>query len=219
MADIMQAAHIVFAEKGFSDALMSDIAERAGIVEGSIYRFFASKRELLIKLLEQWCESLVAEDDSQLAGIRGTWNRLRFVIHRHLTTIKREPALTRLLLQDLRSAADYRKLNLFQLNKAYTSRIAVIVKDAVASGEFRTGIPPSLVRDMVYGAAEHRTWAFLRNEGDFDIDTVADGITDLIYRGLAVSSAPDPLAATTERLERVAGRLEALATSGSKTRA
>src|SRR3712207_9136560 len=36
ISDIMIAARAVFAEKGYSDALVSDIAERAGVVEGSI---------------------------------------------------------------------------------------------------------------------------------------------------------------------------------------
>lgn len=45
IADIMIAAQAVFTTKGYESALISDIAERAGVVDGSIYRFFANKRE------------------------------------------------------------------------------------------------------------------------------------------------------------------------------
>jgi hypothetical protein len=69
---------------------------------------------------------------------------------------------------------------------------------------------------MIYGCIEHRTWAFLRNEGDFDLEQTADGITDIIYRGLAVTPGEtDPLAATVRRLETVADRLERLAPAHS----
>jgi hypothetical protein len=61
---------------------------------------------------------------------------------------------------------------------------------------------------MVYGAVEHRTWAFLRNEGDFDIEKTADGITELIYRGLAKSPAKDPIAQSALRLEKAIAKLE-----------
>jgi TetR/AcrR family fatty acid metabolism transcriptional regulator len=210
VADILLAAKQVFTERGYNEALISDIAERAGVVEGSIYRFFQNKRDLLIKMVEHWYEDLLAHDEAQLQGVRGTWNRIRFMVHHHLATIRREPALSRLVFQELRPDTEYRNTRLFQLNQAYTHRIVDIVKAAMVSDEFRSDMSPSLVRDMIYGAVEHRTWAFLRNEGDFNTEETADGITDLIYRGLAKSATAEPLAKTTIRLEAVAARLESV---------
>ena len=40
VAEIMQAARAVFIEKGYEEALLSDIAERADVVEGSIIPLF-----------------------------------------------------------------------------------------------------------------------------------------------------------------------------------
>ncbi len=211
IADILQAARDVFTEKGYHEALISDIADRAGVVEGSIYRFFANKRDLLVKTVEHWYEDMLADDEEQFRGVRGTWNRIRFVVHHHLATIRREPALSRLVFQELRPDPDYRKTRLFQLNQAYTHRIVEIVKAAMASREFRSDVPPSLVRDMVYGAVEHRTWAFLRNEGDFNIDETADGVTELVYRGLVMQPSEEPAAKLTRRLEMAVEKLEALA--------
>lgn len=213
IADIMLAARAVFTEKGYSEALISDIAERAGVVEGSIYRFFANKRDLLVRVVEHWYEEMLARNDEQFTSVRGTWNRIRFVVHLHLSSIRREPALSRLVFQELRPDPDYRKTRLFQLNQTYTHRIIDVVKEAMAAGEFRADVSPSLVRDLIYGCIEHRTWAFLRNEGDFEIDATADSITDIVYRGLAVDpdGTRDPLEDTLERLERVAARLERIA--------
>jgi hypothetical protein len=115
------------------------------------------------------------------------------------------------VFQELRPDPDYRKTRLFQLNQAYTHRLVDIVKAAMAAGEFKTMVPASLVRDMVYGAVEHRTWSFLRNEGDFNVDETADGITEIIYQGLAKSAAQEPVEQTARRLEKVAERLETLA--------
>ena len=213
IADILRAARDVFTENGYNEALVSDIAERAGVVEGSIYRFFANKRDLLVKTVEHWYEDMLAHDEVQFRAIRGTWNRIRFVVHHHLASIRREPALSRLVLAELRADPDYRKTRLFQLNQAYTHRIVEIVKEATASGELRADVAPTLVRDMVFGAVEHRTWAFLRNEGEFQIDETADGIAELIYRGLLRQPREELTSKTTLRLERVVGRLEALVKS------
>jgi TetR/AcrR family transcriptional regulator, fatty acid metabolism regulator protein len=209
VADIMSAAREVFTEKGYSDALISDIAERAGIVEGSIYRFFENKRDLLIRMVERWYEDMLARDEKQFGSTTGTWNRIRLIVHHHLSTIRDEPALSRLVFQELRPDREYRRTRVFQLNQQYTQRIIEIVKAAAASGEFRSDTPPSLVRDMIFGAVEHRTWAFLRNEGDFNLDETADGITEIIYRGLAATQSSDE-SGTMARLEKAVERLETL---------
>lgn len=215
IADIMQAARQVFTERGYADALISEIAERAGVVEGSIYRFFTNKHDLLVRVVETWYEGMLQRDAEQFAATRGTWNQIRYIVHHHLASIRREPALSRLVFQELRPDPNYRKTRLFQLNQAYTHRIIDVVRAAVATGEFRADVAPPLVRDMLYGAIEHLTWAYLRNEGDFDLVATTDALTDMIYRALAATPAPrtadDPLGDVVRRLERVADRLEGAA--------
>ena len=204
----MTAARAVFCERGYAEASITEIAQRAGVVEGSIYRYFASKRELLIKVVEDWYQEMLADYDQQLQSVRGTWNRLRFMIWKHLSTIHREPALCRLVFAELRPGAEYRSTGVFELNRAYTNRTLDILREGIAAGELRADIPLTLVRDLVYGCIEHHTWAFLRGEGDFAVDETADAITDIVHRGLAVGAASRDEA--DERLERVSSRLERL---------
>jgi AcrR family transcriptional regulator len=209
VADIMLTARAVFCEKGYNDAVISEIAERAGVVEGTIYRYFAGKRDLLIKVVEHWYEEILTDYDRQLAGIRGTWNRLRFMIWRHLSVIHNDPAMCRLIFNELRSGHEYRETAVFELNREYTNRTLAIIQDAMDSGEFRAGIPLRIVRDMIYGGIEHHIWSFLRGEGNFSPDESADAITDIIHRGLARPGAViDRSEQAIRRLEEVAERLE-----------
>ncbi len=209
VADIMLTARAVFSEKGYSDAMIAEIAERAGVVEGTIYRYFSGKRELLIKVVEDWYEEMLTDYDRQLHGIRGTWNRLRFMIWRHLSVIHNDPAMCRLIFNELRSGPEYRETAVFELNREYTNRTLAIVQEAMDSGEFRAGIPLRIVREMIYGGVEHHTWAYLRGEGDFSPEDSADAITDIIYRGLVRSGvAIDRGEEAIRRLEEVADRLE-----------
>jgi AcrR family transcriptional regulator len=213
VADIMETARIVFCEKGYTDAVIAEIAERVGIVEGTIYRYFTGKRDLLIKVVEHWYEEMLSDYGQQLQGIRGTWNRLRFMIWRHLTVIHDDPAMIRLIFNELRSGPDYRGTAVFELNREYTQLTLAIVQDAMETGEFRAGIPLRVVRDMIYGGIEHHAWAFLRGDGDFSPAESADAITDIIYHGLAnpAIAASDATGRTLRRLEDVADRLEKLA--------
>lgn len=212
--DIMAAARQVFAERGYDDASITDIASKAGVVEGSIYRFFESKRHLLTRVVEHWFEEMLQVDAAQFSGIRGTWNRIRFIIYHHLMSIKREPALSRLMLQELRLDPNYRTSKLFHLNQSYTHRVSEVVKEAMETGEFRNDVSPSFVRDLIFGCIEHRTWAFLRNEGDFDVEDTANKLTDMVYRGLVQGqgsvSEPDEgdMQRIVDRLQCLVDRLE-----------
>jgi len=210
IADLMRAAREVFAEKGYDAASVAEIAERAGLVEGNIYRHFENKRALLVKVVEDWYEEMLSDYDQHLQGIVGTRNRLRYMIWRHLVTIEKEPALCRLVFGELRSGADYRETMVFELNREYTHRTVDILREGMKSGEFRADVPVDLVRDMIYGCIEHHTWAYLRGEGKFSAAASADAITDVVYAGLSSrpQSAGEPVATSVRRLEAIVDRLE-----------
>ena len=89
-AHIMAAAREVIAEKGYEKTLIADIAKRAGVVEGTIYRYFHNKRDLLIKVAEVWFSEQLTSD-SQLDSIQGVQNKLQYLAWRTLSIIKREP--------------------------------------------------------------------------------------------------------------------------------
>ncbi|MBY0610923.1 MAG: TetR/AcrR family transcriptional regulator [Beijerinckiaceae bacterium] len=211
IAEIMQAARAVFVEKGYEDALLSDIAVRADVVEGSIYRYFENKRDLLVKVIEDWYEDMLSDYDQQLAGIGGTRNRLRYMVWRHLKTIHDEPALCHLMLQIIRSGQDYSQTAVHDLNRKYTRRTLDIIQEGVTAGELRSDISLRLIRDFIYGCVEHRTWAYLRGEGDYDPGEVADMIIELVFAGLEKRSDAGPAPPDDNlmlRLEQAVARLE-----------
>jgi AcrR family transcriptional regulator len=210
VSDIIAAAREVIAERGYENAVIADIAERAGVVEGTIYRYFENKRDLFIRVAESWYEEILLDTRPDQAA-RGSFNRLRQMIWRELALIRQEPALTRFILMELRSDPAYRSMRMFELNRKFTAGVMSLLKEGVASGEFSASIPLKVVRDMIFGGIEHRTWAFLRNEGDFSVDEAADGIAEIVYRGLGNRAADggDPLDRAVARLELVADRIEA----------
>lgn len=211
----MAAAKHVFESKGYDDALISDIAERADIVEGTIYRYFDNKRDLLVKVIEHWYETMLSDYDAQLDGIRGTRNRLRFMIWLHLSAIHDEPALCRLMFQQLRPGADYTSTAVFDLNRQYTRRTVDIVREGIAQGELRPDVSQHVVRDMIYGCVEHRTWAYLRGEGTLDPNAAADAIIDLVFRGLQLAGPKTESQDIAARIDRAVERLEGLTAVGA----
>jgi AcrR family transcriptional regulator len=210
-AEVLDAAAQIFREKGYHETSTAEIAERAGVVEGTVYRYFATKRELLVQVIERAYEEAIADFDVQLQGVTGTWNRLRYLIWRHLKTIADDPALAKLVTYEIKADPNYRDMRVFQLNRAYTRRTVEIIEQAVRSGEFIADVPIPIVRDMIYGCIDHHTWSYVRGEGTFDLNSTADCITRLIYRGLAaqqeVAAHDDSLVRIDKRLTQIEARL------------
>jgi AcrR family transcriptional regulator len=83
-AEILAAAREVFLAQPYEQASITQIAERAGCVVGTIYGYFESKRDLFDAVLSAFYDELIADIEPRFAVIEGTADRLRFLVARHL---------------------------------------------------------------------------------------------------------------------------------------
>jgi len=216
--EILEAARLIFSEKGFERTSMAEIAAKVGIVEGALYKHFGGKRELLFEATRAFYEPLIEATSAELSGVRGARNRLRFVIFRQLQAFVRYPEMCRLIMHDIRPHEDYYGSVVRELNKKSTSAVIAILDQARNDGELTADTPLSLVRDIIFGGIEHLAFRSLAGRGTLDIDHQADHLTDLIWRGLSgdgpknrsnSAGARHPSAEAT-RLQAQVDRLEAL---------
>lgn len=203
---ILHAARDVFCEKGYDQTAVAEIAARMGVVEGTIFKYFPTKRELLLKVLENWYEEMFGDYGRMLAGVTGTRARLRFLVWRHLQTVKEYPLLCRLMFREVRSEQDYHGSDLHAKNRRYTQFLIEVIGEGQKSGEFRKDIPQHLLRDLVYGGIEHHSWNFICGRGDLDADGAADQITSILCDGIAGSTTS--LKQDMQRLSQIASRIE-----------
>ena len=63
--EITRAACAVFAEKGFQNSTMRDVAEATGILAGSLYHHYKSKDDLLVEVLKRFYADSI-EDISRI---------------------------------------------------------------------------------------------------------------------------------------------------------
>src|SRR4026207_1645049 len=84
---ILQAAERVFASKGFFGAKVSDIAEDAGVADGTIYLYFRSKDDLLISLFEEQMERVNSELLRAIEGAPRAPEKLRSFITAYMDLV------------------------------------------------------------------------------------------------------------------------------------
>ena len=101
---------------------------------------------------------------------------------------------------------DYYESDVADLNRRWTSLLVDVVKEGQADGTFRSDVPPTMVRDLVYGGIEHIAWGAATGHGEIDVEDVADGLTRLISEGIGSKpEEPSGLDARVTRLEGLVG--------------
>ena len=78
--DVMQAALGLIAERGFHGAPMAEIAEKAGVAAGTIYRYFESKDVLINELHRELEDKIMAVLQEGYPSVRPLRERFLYLI-------------------------------------------------------------------------------------------------------------------------------------------
>lgn len=185
MDGILDAAQVVFCDNGYEETAVAAIAARIGVAEGTVFKYFPTKRELLLSVLERWYRRMVDDYARDLARVDTARARVRLLIWRHLCSVRDNPQLCRLMFREVRSGSDYRGSRLHEMNRRYAGLLAGAIADGLRSGEFVARAPPALLRDLVYGGIEHHAWRHLEGRGALDVDAVTDALMRVLLDGIA----------------------------------
>ena len=199
--EILAAARDVFLEKGFERTAVSEIANRVGIVEGLVFSYFPSKRDLLHEVLRQLYEPLIKDVDEGFARLKGLRARLRFIVWRHVRVYVETPGLARLVLHEVRTSPEYESAGLYQLQVRYTQYVRLALEEAVKDGELGAPVDVEMARSMLYGGLEHLMWPVLYRQHQVNVDLVADRYTDLMLQGLLPARDREDVESRLARLE------------------
>ena len=107
---ILRTAARIFAEKGYHQASIRDIARATGVSLSGLYYYFDSKEELLFLLQDHAFGTLLANLERNLEGVSEPHRRLRMVMENHLRYCVDAKAEMKVLSHESESlTGDYRR--------------------------------------------------------------------------------------------------------------
>ena len=206
---IVESARKVFCSSGFEKGSIDMIARDAGIAEGTIYRYFDSKRDLLDEVLRRHYSILFDDVERTLPIIEGPSNRLRYIIRRILIMISEDRSMCKLRQIHIRQVDGERP----SLSHDHNRRSAVLmtneIKEGMADGSFHSATSPSIICYMIGGAVEITEYSFMKTGKLIDVDKVTESIWRTIHSGMSSSDATaESLTSLVERFEQAADRLD-----------
>src|SRR3954466_3782130 len=104
---ILRAAIDVFAERGYFNAQVADVARAAGVAAGTVYLYFRSKDDLLASIFERTMQQSFAEGRAALADISDPCERPRRFGRLHLERLGRDRKLAIVFQVELRQSVKF----------------------------------------------------------------------------------------------------------------
>src|SRR5436190_6527056 len=151
---ILRAATDVFAESGYFNAQVADVARAAGVAAGTVYLYFRSKDDLLASIFERSMRDAIAEGRAMAGAVRDPRERLRRFATLHLGRLGRDRNLAVVFQVELRQSTKFMERFSSTLLRDYLGLIRDAIADGQRSGMFRTDIRPTAAAKMLFGALD-----------------------------------------------------------------
>ena len=183
---ILDAAIRVFAEHGYHEARVGDIAEDAGVAHGLLYHYFASKDDVLRTIfVENWGQ-LIARFRAVECADEPAGEKLEGIAKILLRTWRNDPALVTVMVREVARSHQLQD-RVDEVREAFAI-VQRIVEEGQAEGVFRRDVDARLASWLFYGGLEEVLTGWVLGQLPDSEDDVARAertAVDVALRGLS----------------------------------
>jgi AcrR family transcriptional regulator len=145
---LLDAAAILFAERGFHETTIRDVAQSAGVTPGAIYFHVATKQALLVAVYAEGVDRIIGNMEVAISYETDPVRRLRRAIGAHLKSILDASAFARVIVRVLPDDVPEAAAALREHRDRYEHRFGALI----AALGLPAGRSPKLHRLLLLGA-------------------------------------------------------------------
>jgi TetR/AcrR family fatty acid metabolism transcriptional regulator len=180
---IRRAAIDVFAERGYFNSQVADVARAAGVAAGTVYLYFKSKDDLLVSIFERSMRDGLAAGRAAVANLDDPRERLRRLAHGHLERLGRDRNLAIVFQVELRQSTKFMERFSATLLRDYLGLIRAAIADGQREGLFRSDIKPTVAAKVLFGALDEMATNWILSRRRYSLEADADAVVDLFVNG------------------------------------
>jgi len=183
---ILRAAESVFAEKGYIQATISEIARLSQVSEGTIYEYFKNKDALLFSIPEQKFQEHIAQLD-EIFELKTPLRKLRRFIRYHFYLYMTDPNFVKVFLLHIQLSQRFYGSQAYKTFQQYTKIITDVLEEGKKDGSIRTNVNARVFKNLFLGAFSHMAlrWLILGEEAETDKMREIDEVVLLLSRAVA----------------------------------
>src|SRR5215204_4429634 len=171
---ILRAAIDVFAERGYFNAQVADVARAAGVAAGTVYLYFRGKDDLLVSIFDRTVRETLASGRAAVASLDDPAERLRRFARLHLGMLGRDRNLAIVFQVELRQSVKFMERFSSTLLRDYLGQIRSAFADGQAAGAFRADFNPTTAAKMFFGALDEMATNWILSKRRYSLEAEAD---------------------------------------------
>lgn len=182
---LFDAAMELIGERGFTDASVDEIVDRAGVAKGTVYYHFAGKAELVEALITDRMEPL-AESFRCAAADNSDDPRaaIEAIVRAELEFLLEYKSFSKLLLTEMWREDRVWRTTLVMFRNELMTVIRQVIEQGIASGVFRKDVDPGFGASALFGMTATVALDWLAFEPEKPLENVHDQITKVAFNAL-----------------------------------
>jgi len=161
---ILNAAIKAISESGYHQCQVTKIARLAGVADGTIYLYFKSKEEVLIRVFQERMGDFISFMSRELSECETTKARLRTIVRTHFSYMEQNRSLAIVSQLELRQSDPRIRAAINETVLGYFNLIEGVIQQGITSGE----VPETdlrVARQMIFGSLDEATtdWVMARS--------------------------------------------------------
>lgn len=181
---ILEAAVKVFAEQGFYQSTISQIAREAGVADGTIYLYFKNKDDILVQFFTYKTKLVFDRFREEVDKADNCFDKLRNLVRRHLEEFQNDRNMAVLYQAETHQNSRLVEEQIKEMSKLYLDIVSEIVEQGQEEGRIRKDVYVSLVKRFILGGVDEVINTWLHSGGKYNLVSMADPLVDLFIRGI-----------------------------------
>ncbi len=181
---ILNAAMEVFIGKGYQVATINDIAQTAGLSVGALYRYFPTKGEIMLALVQERL-GRAPELFARLTGrAGGPWEQLVRSVELFTTALRiRHPGTGRLLLVTLAEAVQHGDVRhgLHDRFRGLVEFLAGVIREGIDQGLFRPDADPRALATLLLSTGDGVAVYWVTGAPDMDLRQMRQSLIAMLH--------------------------------------
>jgi AcrR family transcriptional regulator len=178
---ILQSAERIIANKGFRKARVSEIAQQAGVSDGTVYEYFANKDVLLFSIPQKRFDQYL-KDLSGILHPDSLSGKLKRIIKFHFSSFLADPDFMRIFVRNLFLNKAFYHSEAYASFRNYYKELEEAIEEGKTMGVFRPEINSRAFRNLFLGTFFHLTsqWHIDSKKSETQMIREANELGDLI---------------------------------------
>ncbi|KHK93188.1 TetR/AcrR family transcriptional regulator [Novosphingobium malaysiense] len=149
--ELVTAAAELFAEKGYEGTSLRDIAERLGMLKGSLYHYINGKSDLLVHVMREAHARGLRTIAAQAEGEGRAVSLLETMVEAHARYVCTETVFTAGFIEARKHLPPERAQEFVLEERAYRLRVEALVARGQAEGDLREDLDPKVAALCLLG--------------------------------------------------------------------